>query len=64
MTKGAGRACVGACLVRRFLVDPPHRLAGVDYDALGDKINREDLERQDYHYARQLAGVHAFLAQW
>jgi asparagine synthase (glutamine-hydrolysing) len=50
--------------LRRFLVDPPHRLAGVDYDALGDKINREHLERQDYHYARQLAGVHAFLAQW
>ena len=50
--------------LRRFLLDPPHRLDGVDYDALGDRLRSEDLEREDYHYARQLAGVHAFLAQW
>jgi asparagine synthase (glutamine-hydrolysing) len=50
--------------LRRFLADPPHRLDGVDYEALGDRLRREDFERPDYHYARQLAGVHAFLAQW
>jgi asparagine synthase (glutamine-hydrolysing) len=50
--------------LRRFLVDPPHRLDGVDYEALGERLRREDLERPDYHYARHLAGVHAFLAQW
>lgn len=47
--------------LRRFLVDPPHRLDGVDYEALGELLRREELERPDYHYARQLAGVHAFL---
>ena len=50
--------------LRRYLDDPPHRLAGVDYAALAERLRREDLDRPDYHYARQLAGVHAFLAQW
>lgn len=57
-------AQIGYATLRRFLVDPPHRLHGVDYEALGERLRREDLERSDYHYARQLAGVHAFLAQW
>jgi hypothetical protein len=46
------------------LIDPPHRLHGVDYDALADLLRSEALQRPDYHYARQLAGAHAFLAQW
>lgn len=50
--------------LRRFLIEPAHRLAGVDYKALAERLRREDLERADYQYARQLAGVHAFLAQW
>lgn len=50
--------------LRRFLDDPPHRIEGIDYAALGELLHREDLTVPDYHYARQLAGVHAFLAQW
>lgn len=50
--------------LRRCLLDPPHRLRGVDYRALGERLRREELSRPDYHYARQLAGVHAFLSQW
>lgn len=50
--------------LRRYLVDPPHRIAGVDYDALGELLRRESLGRSDFHSARHLAGVHAFLAQW
>lgn len=50
--------------LRRFLVDPPYRMPGVDYDALGELLRREEFERNDFHYARQLAGVHAFLSQW
>lgn len=49
--------------LRRFLIDPPHRLEGVDYDKLGELLRREALEKPDYHYARHLAGTHAFLAQ-
>ncbi|MDP8908474.1 MAG: asparagine synthase-related protein [Chloroflexota bacterium] len=49
--------------LRRFLVDPPHRLGGIDYAALAERLRREDFEPPDFHYARQLAGVHAFLAQ-
>ena len=48
--------------LRRFLLDPPHRFEGVDYDALGELLRRERLQRADYQYARQLAGVHAFIA--
>ena len=50
--------------LRRLLVDPPYRLGGVDYGALRERLDREDFEAPDYHYARQLAGVHAFLGQW
>ena len=50
--------------LRRFLVDPPYRIAGVDYGALAERLRREEFEPPDFHYARQLAGAHAFLAQW
>ena len=48
----------------RYLVDPPHRLDGVDYQALAERLRHENLDQRDYQYARHLAGVHAFLAQW
>ena len=50
--------------LRRFLVDPAHRIAGIDYDVLADAIRREALDQPSYRYAKHLAGVHAFLAQW
>ena len=50
--------------LRRYLADPPYRLDGVDYEALSGRLRREELAAPDYHYARQLAGVHAFLGQW
>lgn len=50
--------------LRRYLVDPPHRFDGVDYDGLAERLRREDFDRSDFHYARHLAGAHAFLTQW
>lgn len=50
--------------LRRYLVDPPHRFSGIDYEQLGERLRREDFARSDFHYARHLAGAHAFLAQW
>ena len=48
--------------LRRFLVDPPHQLKGIDYGALAERLRRQDCDRSDYLYAAKLAGVHAFLA--
>lgn len=51
-------------VLRRFLVDPEHRLAGVDYERLRERLERRDLEALDYRWARNLATMHAFLSQW
>ena len=50
--------------LRRYLVAPDHRLGGVDYSMLADLLEGERLTRIDYVWARELAGVHAFLSQW
>ena len=50
--------------LRRFLVDPPHRLAGVDYAALAERLRGEQLTLVEFNWARHLACVHAFLSQW
>ena len=50
--------------LRSLLESPTHHLPGVDYEALADLLEREQLTPVDYVWARELAGVHAFLSQW
>ena len=57
-------ADVDYATLRRYLIAPQHRLPGVDYDVLADKLRREDFDALDFNWARQLVTSHAFLAQW
>jgi asparagine synthase (glutamine-hydrolysing) len=50
--------------LRRWLVRPDHRLSGVRYDLLEERLNREDLDLPEFMWAKDLAAVHAFLSQW
>jgi asparagine synthase (glutamine-hydrolysing) len=50
--------------LQRLLVDPQHRLPGVDYSSLATHIERQDFEWFDWLWAKDLARVHAFLLQW
>jgi asparagine synthetase B (glutamine-hydrolysing) len=51
-------------VLRKWLTNPEHRLAGVDYVRLAERLEAEDLRLYDYIWARDLAAVHAFLALW
>jgi asparagine synthase (glutamine-hydrolysing) len=48
----------------RLLVQPRHRLRGVDYERLGERIHRREFTVYDHFWARDLAAVHAFLEAW
>ena len=48
----------------RWLVDPPVRLGGVDYEGLRDRLDARDLGVFDYIWAKDLASAHAFLASF
>ena len=50
--------------LRRWLVDPEYRMPGVDYEALRRHLDREDLTTFGYLWAKDLAGIHAFLSRW
>lgn len=50
--------------LRKWLVDPPHRIPGVRYERLAEHLEAEDLRLYDYIWARDLAAVHAFLGLW
>jgi asparagine synthase (glutamine-hydrolysing) len=50
--------------LRRWLVRPQYRLAGVDYALLEERLEREELELSEFMWAKDLASVHAFLSQW
>jgi asparagine synthase (glutamine-hydrolysing) len=50
--------------LRRWLIAPPQRIEGVDYEALAERLEQERLELIDYLWAQKLAGVHAFLSRW
>ena len=50
--------------LRAFLTEPAHRIDGVDYALLGRRLASEQLTPVEYQWARNLAGVHAFLSQW
>jgi len=60
----AGLAEIDYATLRRYLVDPGHRLPGVDYEQLRQRLDAQNLGTIDYGWARNLATVHAFLAQW
>ena len=47
--------------LRRWLLDPPERIPGVDYDLLHDRIESGDMGVFEYIWAKDLASVHAFL---
>jgi asparagine synthetase B (glutamine-hydrolysing) len=51
-------------LLRRLLSTPGHRLAGVRYERLGERLQAEDLGPVDLFWVRDLASVHAFLRRW
>jgi asparagine synthetase B (glutamine-hydrolysing) len=50
--------------LRRLLVRPRYRIPGVDYKRLAQRIERRDLNRFDWFWARDLAWIHAFLNAW
>jgi asparagine synthase (glutamine-hydrolysing) len=51
--------------LRHWLLHPRWRMPGVDYERLGDRLNREDLSHiGHYKWAVDLAKTHAFLSLW
>ncbi|MGH2716589.1 MAG: asparagine synthase-related protein, partial [Thermoleophilaceae bacterium] len=50
--------------LRRWVSAPAHRIPGVDYERLGQRLEQEDLDAAGFIWARDLAAVHAFLALW
>lgn len=50
--------------LRRWLENPPVRLAGIDYGRLAERLAAEDLPMSEFMSAKDLATAHAFLAQW
>jgi asparagine synthase (glutamine-hydrolysing) len=51
-------------LMRRYVVDPPQRLAGVDYRLLAQRLEQRNFTLWEYCWARDLTSAHAFLASW
>jgi asparagine synthase (glutamine-hydrolysing) len=60
----AVRASIDYPSLRLWLRDPPHRLKGVRYDLLWDRLDAETLDLSEFNWARDLASVHAFLSRW
>jgi asparagine synthase (glutamine-hydrolysing) len=51
-------------VMRHYLVDPPHRLPGVDYRRLAERLEQGNFTLWEYCWARDLTSAHAFLAAW
>jgi asparagine synthase (glutamine-hydrolysing) len=51
-------------LMRRYLINPPHRIAGVNYDRLAQRLEQRGFTLWEYCWARDLTSAHAFLAAW
>ncbi|HEV8338892.1 MAG TPA: asparagine synthase-related protein [bacterium] len=45
----------------RWLVNPPHRVAGIRYDVLADRLAQQNLSIREFIWAKDLAAIHAFL---
>ena len=50
--------------LRRTLMDPRHRLEGVDYAGLGQRLEAEAMNPRELQWARDVARIHVFLDQW
>jgi asparagine synthase (glutamine-hydrolysing) len=55
-------ADVNYAALDRWLLAPPHRIAGVDYRLLADRLQARDLALGEYRWARNLAAANAFLS--
>jgi len=51
-------------LMRRYLVDPKHRIGGVDYARLAQRLEQGGFTLWEYCWARDLTSAHAFLDAW
>jgi asparagine synthetase B (glutamine-hydrolysing) len=60
----AALARIDYATLRHWLVRPRHRLAGVQYDLLAERLERQDFGIIDFMWAKDLAGIHAFLNLW
>jgi asparagine synthase (glutamine-hydrolysing) len=58
------RASIDYPILRRWLTDPPHRLRGVRYELLRERLEGGTLELSEFRWAKDLASVHAFLSRW
>lgn len=50
--------------LERLLVRPPYRMPGVDYERLANGLERRNLNRFEWFWAKDLARIHAFLNAW
>ena len=50
--------------LERLLVRPRHRLNGVNYERLAERIARREMTFHEWIRARELARIHAFLSAW
>lgn len=50
--------------LHRWLVRPSHRITGVRYDLLAERIEAKSMQPVEFMWAKGLAGVHAFLSRW
>lgn len=50
--------------LRRLLVDSDHRLDGIDYAQLEERLDGENMAITELQWARNVARIHAFLNQW
>lgn len=48
----------------RLLVRPRHRIPGVNYELLAERIEQRAFNRFDWHWSKDLAVIHAFLSAW
>lgn len=45
----------------RWLVNPPHRVPGIRYDLLAERLAQQNLTIREFIWAKDLAAIHAFL---
>jgi len=50
--------------LKHVLAEPRHCIPGVDYRRLGERIEQGNFNRFDWHWAQDLARIHAFLNAW
>lgn len=60
----AGLDRIDWATLERYLLDPPHRMTGIDYRRLAEKLRGRSFSTIDLEWAKNLANVHAFLSRW